>query len=215
MMLEAIQVTAELEAYMNSLLPPRTGVLARLEREAEEQDIPAVGPAVGQLLRLLARAVGARRILELGTATGYSALWLLSASAESRLVGLEVDPERARAARANLEEMGMAGRAEIVEADAIAHLRSHPGPFDLIFNDLLNSLSGEQAVSDCFRLCMEELGPGGLLLADNALRRGQVVDPGTQQARNVRLWNRLVSEDGRLDSLIVPLRDGVSIALRK
>jgi caffeoyl-CoA O-methyltransferase len=209
--LPAVPVTPELEDYMVGLLPPREPVLARLEREAAEEDVPAVGPQVGALLRLLADLAGPQSLLELGTALGYSGIWLLRGARGGRLVTLESSPERAARARANFAEAGLAARAEVVESDALAYLESSQATFDLCFNDLLNSFASEEAVERCFRLVMDRLAPGGLLLADNALRRGEVVEPPGRQARNVVRWNELVAAEPRLQGLVLPLRDGVSV----
>jgi predicted O-methyltransferase YrrM len=213
--LAGVALTPPLEDYMESLLPKRDAVLTRMEREYESNNVPAVGPFVGALLLLLARTAGARRMLELGTATGYSGAWLLQSSPEARLVTLELDPARAAEARRNLADAGLAGRAEVLEQDALDYLRQGGESFDLVFNDLLNSFPSEEAVRECFRLSLERLRPGGLLIADNALRRGEVVKPQGQGARNVVLWNRLVADDPRLDCSLIPLRDGVSVARLK
>ena len=210
--LAGVALTPALEDYLESLLPRRDAVLTRMERDYETNNVPAVGPFVGALLLLLARTAGARRMLELGTATGYSGTWLLRSAPEARLVTLELDPARAAAARRNLADAGLAERAEVVERDALDYLRESDGSFDLVFNDLLNSFPSEDAVRECFRLSLEHLGPGGLLIADNALRRGEVLKPQGQGARNVVLWNRLVADETRLDSSVIPLRDGVSVA---
>jgi caffeoyl-CoA O-methyltransferase len=210
--LSGVAVTPDLEDYLDSLLAPRDAVMTRLEQEYEANNVPAVGPFVGALLLLLARTAGARTMLELGTATGYSAAWLLRSSEEARLVTLELDPRRAEEARRNLDELGVGARAEVVERDALEYLREDRKAYDLVFNDLLNSLGSEAAVRECFALSLERLRPGGLLIADNALRRGEVLNPKGQGAKNVVLWNRLVADDNGLDSTLIPLRDGVSVA---
>lgn len=209
--LAGVQITPELEDYVASLVPARDAVLARMEREIEETRIPGVGPAVGQLLSLLVRMNGCRDVLELGCAIGYSAIWL-ARGCSGRVVTLEMDPERARQARANLAEAGLAGRVEVVEADGVAWLAAGNDRFDCVFNDLLNSFPDEATVDGCFENSLRRLRPGGMLLADNALRRGEVVAPRSRGARNVARYNELVAGEPRLESVIVPLRDGVSIA---
>ena len=211
MKLEAVQVTAEIEGYMESLLPARDPVLIRIEGEVSRENVPAVGPSVGQLLYLLLKLGGLRDVLELGTATGYSAIWL-ARGCSGRVVTLETEPGRAERARGNLREAGLADRVEVVEEEGLAYLLDTDRRFDCVFNDLLNSFPDEAAVERCFRLSLERLNPGGLLLADNALARGAVVAPGSRQSRNVARYNELVASEPRLDSVVVPLRDGVSIA---
>ena len=213
--MRAVQLTEDVEAYLDSLLRPRDAVLSRLEADAETNDVPIVGPAVGALLCVLAGLAAPRRILELGTATGYSGVWLLRGAPGARLVATETNHERAEQARAVFAEAGLDGRVDFEEGDALAVLERSEAGFGLIFNDLLNSFPDVATVERCFALSMERLDPGGLLVADNALRRGEVVKPETRMAKNVVRWNPLVSQDERLDSTLVPLRDGVMIARRR
>jgi caffeoyl-CoA O-methyltransferase len=209
--LSSLRLTPELEDYLDATLPARDPVLERLERELAQNDIPGVGPAVGQLLLLLARMAGCRDAIELGAAVGYSTIWLARGCAGG-VVTLELDGERATAARRNLAEAGLGDRVRVLEEDGVAHLERGTQAVDCVFNDLLNSLPDETVVERCFEASLRRLNPGGLLLADNALRRGEVTAPSSRGARNVARYNELVARDPRLDSVIVPLRDGVSIA---
>jgi predicted O-methyltransferase YrrM len=211
MRLSSVQVDDRLEQYMESLLAPREPVLARIEEELEEERVPAIGPMVGQLARLLLRLAGCRDVLELGTAVGYSGIWL-ARGCSGRLVTLETDRERAERARANFREAGLDGRIDVVEEDALSYLERERGAVDCVFNDLLNSFPDVGTVERCFELSLDRLSPGGLLLADNALGRGQVVAPDSRQARNIARYNELVAGNPRLESVIVPLRDGFSVA---
>jgi predicted O-methyltransferase YrrM len=210
--LEAVPITAELEAYMVGLIGARDEVLARLEREADEKGVPIVGPQVGTLLYVLSATLSPRRMLELGTATGYSAIWLARGAPEARLVTVEKDGRRAEQARKSFREAGLEERVELVEGDALEYLGRTEAHFDLIFNDLLNSFPDEGTVERAFELSLRRLAPGGLLVADNALRRGEVLEPSSQGSRNVVRYNQLVARKGRLRGLVIPLRDGVSVA---
>jgi len=209
--LHPVQVDERVEQYMESLLPPREPVLQRIERELEGERIPAIGPMVGQLARLLLRLQGCRDVLELGTAVGYSAIWL-AGGCSGQVVTLETDHDRAGRARANIRDAGLAGRVEVVEEGALDYLERERGAVDCVFNDLLNSFPDERMVERCFELSLGRLNPGGLLLADNALGRGEVVRPESRQARNIARYNELVARTPGLESVIVPLRDGFSIA---
>jgi predicted O-methyltransferase YrrM len=209
--LSSVHVTRELDDYLESMLPARDPVLRRLEREIATSDVQGVGPAVGQLLTLVTRLGGCRDAIELGAAIGYSTIWLARGCSGS-VVTLELDPDRAARARRNLAEAGLGDRVHVIEEDGIAFLEREDRPVDCIFNDLLNSFPDQTAVERCFELSMRRLRPGGLLLADNALRRGEVAAPTSRGARNVACYNGLVAHDPRLESVIVPLRDGVSIA---
>jgi predicted O-methyltransferase YrrM len=211
MRLPPIQVDARLEDYMESLLPPRDPVLERIERELEQDNVPAIGPMVGQLLCLLLRIRGAGDVLELGTAVGYSAIWL-ARGCSGRVVTLETDAARAARARANLAAAGLSDRVEVRKEDALRYLETVSQRVDCVFNDLLNSFPDARTVERCFELSLVRLNPGGLLLADNALGRGEVVRPDSRQARNIARYNELISRTPSLESVVVPLRDGVSMA---
>jgi len=207
-----VEVDDKLQQYMDALVPKRDAVLARLEDEARREDIPIVEPHEGALLYLLVKIAGARRVLELGTATGYSGIWMLRGTQDGTLTSFELDHARAERARANFAEAGFGKQATVIEENATTGLEKIDSRFDVCFIDLLNSFRSEEITRRVFELCMERLDAGGLLMADNALRQGEVLEPNTQQARNVEYYNRLVSEDPRLESVVIPIRDGLSVA---
>jgi predicted O-methyltransferase YrrM len=196
------------EAYFLNFVPPRDELLQRLEAEATLEDIPIVGPVVGELLYILARAAEARRIMELGTATGYSAIYLGRAAAATggRLVTLEAHREMARRAEANLREAGLAEVAEVVCGDALEALAAAPaGSLDLVFMDI-EKRDYARALPDLRRA----LKTGGLLVADN------VAFPDADGFNR-----RIVWEPGwRAVSLLAflpfhsPERDGLCLALK-
>jgi caffeoyl-CoA O-methyltransferase len=210
--MRTVEVTDALQAYMEGLVPARDPVLARMEDEAERESIPIVGPHEGALLSLLVALTGAKRILELGSATGYSGIWILRGTEGGTLTTFEVDHKRAERARANLAAAGYAKEAMVLEEDAIGGLEKLDGRFDACFIDLLNSFPSEDVTRRALELCMERLEAGALLMADNALRQGDVVKPKNQQSRNVAHYNELVAKHPRLQSVVVPIRDGLSIA---
>jgi len=210
--LAAVPVTAEIERYIEGLLPERDPLLTRIEHEIEVEDVHGVGAQVGSLLQLLLRLAGAKRVLELGTAVGYSGIWLLRGTDGGSLVTLEQDPARAGRARANFAEAGFEEQAQVLEEDAIAYLERPGDGFDAVFNDLLNSFPSEAVAERSFELSLARLRPGGLLIADNALRRGEVVRPRSRGARNVNRYNRLVAASPRLDPVLITVRDGLSVA---
>lgn len=210
--MRTIEVDDALQAYMDSLVPVRDPLLARLEEEAHLQDIPIVDVHEGALLCLLVKLAGGTRILELGTATGYSGIWLMRGTRDGTITTFEMDPERARRARANFAEAGFGERATVIEENAVQGLEKLDGRFDVCFIDLLNSFRSEEVTRNVVDLCLERLEPGALLMADNALRQGEVLSPQTQQAKNVRFYNGMVAKDPRLDSVVIPIRDGLSVA---
>jgi len=210
--MRTVEVTDELQAYIDGLLPPRDVVLARMEDEAQRENIPIVGPHEGALLSLLVKIAGANRVLELGTATGYSGIWLLRGTNAGELTTFEVDHKRAERARANFSEAGLSSQATVLEQDAVGGLQKLETRFDACFIDLLNSFPSEDVTLRVAELCLERLDAGALLMADNALRQGEVLKPKTQQARNVASYNQWVAKHPRLESIVIPIRDGLSVA---
>jgi predicted O-methyltransferase YrrM len=172
---------------------------------------------VGALLRVLAAAVGARRVLEIGGGIGYSAIWMARALPPGGLlVSFEIDPARARAAAANFTRAGVSDRANLMVGDARRLLSKVSGPFDLIFND------GDKRQHDALHdRLVALLRPGGLLVTDNALWDGEVV-PGyaaapardADETRAIAAYNERLASDPRLQTTIVPLRDGVAISVK-
>src|SRR6202171_1234144 len=207
--MRTVEVTDELQAYLDGLVPPRDRVLARMEEEANRESIPIVDAHEGALLSLLVKIAGARRVLELGTATGYSGIWLLRGTGDGELTTFEGDHARAERARANFSEAGLGKRAVVLEQDAVGGLEKLDSRFDACFIDLLNSFPSEEVTRRVAELCLERLDGGALLMADNALRQGEVVKPKTQQARNVAAYNAWVARPPRLESVGIPIRTGL------
>ena len=210
--MRTVEVTDDLQVYLDGLVPKRDKVLARLEDEAHRENIPIVDTHEGQLLYLLVKLARGKRILELGTATGYSGIWLLRGTDGGTLTTFEMDHERAARARKNFADAGFGDRALVIEENAVQGLAKLDDRFDVCFIDLLNSFRSEDVTRQAFDLCMERLDAGGLLMADNALRQGEVVRPSNQQAKNVAAYNDLVAKDSRLESVVIPIRDGLSVA---
>jgi predicted O-methyltransferase YrrM len=154
----------DLEGHFREFIPPRDELLQALEEEAHTEKIPIIGPVVGELLFILARATKAKDILELGTATGYSAIYLARGAEPQggRVVTLELDPGMAVRARGNCTKAGVGDRVEIREGDALMLMEGMTGPFDLIFLDI-DKESYLAALTHAQRL----LRVGGLLVADN------------------------------------------------
>ncbi len=210
--MRTVEVSDAIQAYMDGLVPARDPVLRRMEEEAHRENIPIVDAHEGALLALLVRIAGGTRILELGTATGYSGIWMLHGTKNGTITTYEMDPERAKRARANFSEAGFGKRALVLEENAVEGLEKLDGRFDVCFIDLLNSFRSEEITRRVFDLCIQHLDAGALLMADNALRQGEVLNPTTQQDRNVVLYNELVAKHPQLDSVVIPIRDGLSVA---
>jgi caffeoyl-CoA O-methyltransferase len=154
----------DMDGYFRTLVPQTDALLLELEAEAARESIPIVGPVVGELLFVLARATGAARLLELGTATGYSGIFLGRACAgiSGRVISLEHDEAMAARARANLNRAGLSQVVEVRVGEALKLMAEMTGPFDLIFLDI-DKESYRPALAQAQRL----LRLGGLLVADN------------------------------------------------
>jgi predicted O-methyltransferase YrrM len=174
---------AAVDEYLSDRLAPGAAALTEALAANAAAGLPAadVSPAQGRLLELLARLCGARAILEIGTLGGYSTIWLAGAlPPDGRLVTLESDPHHAHVARANLARAGLSGVVEVVEGPALETLPGVPGAFDLVFID-----ADKQRSVDYLALALERSRPGTLIVADNVVRGGTVVDPESEDPRVV------------------------------
>ncbi len=201
-------VNPEIENYILGLLPPRDAVLAEMEARAAAERIPIIGPAVAGLLAQLVHISGARRIFELGSAIGYSTIWLARAAGEgSEIHYSDSSPENARQARAYFERAGVAGRIQVHVSDALAALRETPGEFDLIFNDV-----DKEGYPGVLEAVPSRLRVGGLFLTDNVLWHARVLNPPDETSRAVVEFNHGLFSRNDFSSCLIPIRDGVTIA---
>ena len=204
-------VAPEIEQYIATLHPAGDAVQQRMERIAAERSFPIVGPHVGRLLGLLARAVGARRVLELGSGFGYSALWFSRALPENG----EVHCTESSAANRDLalellEQAGVAGRVRFHLGDARELLEQIDGPFDVVFNDI-----DKEQYPEVIEPVVSRLRPGGLFLTDNVLWKGRVAqDAPDATTRAVLEFNRRVHQHPLLNTTILPIRDGVALCYK-
>ena len=206
------------EQYLASLNRSADSVLQAIARAGEERSLPLVDAEVGALLRTLAMAAGARRILEIGTAIGYSGIWLAGALPDGgSLLTMEMNADRAREARNNFERAGLADRVNVIVGDAQRMLAKVGGPFDVIFQD-----GDKQLYSPLLDRLVTLLRPGGLLITDNVLWDGEVVpgfvarpqrDPGDTRA--IAEYNERLAAHPQLITSIVPMRDGVAISVKR
>jgi caffeoyl-CoA O-methyltransferase len=196
------------EKYMDGLLPKRDAVLADMERYASRRKIPIIGPACGRLLHLLAQVSGAKRMFEMGSAIGYSTIWLArGAGAEAEIYYTDGDPDNAQRARANFRRGGVEDRIELLVGDAVELIDGVPGVFDLIFIDV-----DKQQYPDALRKALPRLRSGGLLITDNVLWYGRAPRRSKDaRTRAIQQFNRMIYSSKDLFPVIVPLRDGVAV----
>ncbi len=200
--------------YLAALIPPRDPVLAEMEQRAEREGIPIVGPVVGRLLYQLALIAGARRVMELGSAIGYSTMWWARAVGPSGTVWYsDASEENARDAIGYLERGGVAHRVHVLVGDAVKCMAAVKGKFDIVFCDI-----DKPGYPAALRAAMPRLKRGGLLVVDNTLWKGRVTSRwgGDAATKAVKRLNRLVyGDDAWAFSVVLPLRDGVTVVVKR
>ena len=210
-------VDPRVEDYMRSLLGRYDEpVLLEMEAEGKERGFPIIGRLVGVTVELLARSIGARRVFELGSGFGYSAYWFSRAVGPGGEVhGTDGDPANEAKALEYLGRAGLEGPIRWHVGDAVANLNAIDGEFDVVYDDI-----DKEGYPDAWRAARERIRVGGLYLCDNVLWSGAVADPEGDHGRDratteaILEHNRLIAQDERYVSSIVPTRDGVMVALR-
>lgn len=207
-------IPESLNAYLDALVPPRHPELAAMEAEAARTNFPIIGPASGQLCYLLARLIEARSVFELGSGFGYSTAWFARAVLENgggTVHHTVWDQALSGQARGHLGALGLAEIVQYRVGEAVQALQETPGPFDVIFNDI--DKAGYPASLPVIKA---KLRPGGLLITDNLLWHGRVLDPQDETAdtRAIREYTRLVVSDPAWSAMVVPVRDGLLVARR-
>jgi len=207
-------VNEDVERYIRSLLARHDEpVLLEMEELARERKFPIVDRHVGVTLEILARSIGAQRVFELGSGFGYSAYWFARAVDEVHCT--DGDPENEKLAADFLDKVGLWDRIQYHVGDAVTSLRSVQGDFDIVYCDI-----DKHGYPDAWLVARERIRPGGLYICDNVLWSGRVTEdpprddvrPGWTEA--IVEHNQLVATDPRYVSSILPIRDGVMLAIR-
>ncbi|MDA8211009.1 MAG: O-methyltransferase [Clostridia bacterium] len=211
-------VQEEVRQYIRELLPPRDELFYEMEQEAREKMIPIVEPEVGHLLYWLATTKKSRRVLEIGTAIGYSTLWIAKAvlPLEGEITTLEINAPRAEAARRYFKKAGVEEKIKLVFGDARELLYEQTGPFDFIF---LDAAKGKYV--EFLDKCVDLLQPGGILVAEDVFMRGMVISGEIDKRRNktavarLRSYLEQVMEHKSIETIILPVGDGITISTKK
>jgi predicted O-methyltransferase YrrM len=211
-------IWSAVDGYITGTLVPSDPALDAALETAAAAGLPAinVAPNQGKLLHLLARIKGARTILEIGTLGGYSTIWLARAlPAGGRLITLEVDPKHAEIARGNIDRAGVGDAVEIRVGPALESLPTLDGPFDMVFID-----ADKPSNADYFTWALRLTRPGGLIVVDNVVRGGAVIQAGSGDANvvGVRRLNELIAAEPRVSATTIQTvgvkgYDGLTIAL--
>ena len=207
----------EVAAYLESIRAEPDPVLAEMEAQADRDGVPVVPPVTGRMLGVLVAATGARTIVEVGTATGTSGLYMARAlPADGRIITFDIDPDRQRAAAAFLERAGVAGKFDFRLQDAREGLAGVDVGVDFAFIDGV-----KQQYSDYLDGILPHLRPGGLIVADNVLMSGTVAtgDPAgpwsDEHIAAMRAFNERLQSDPALESTVLPVGDGLALAVRR
>ncbi len=202
--------------YLNTLMPKHTGILARLEQDAAEQQIPIITPEVASLMEVLIKTTNPKHILEVGTAIGYSALlFCLAAGLESHLITIEREPHLIDTARANIDEAGLTNQIKVMPGDATEVLPCLTEPVDMIFLD-----GAKGHYTQMLEHCLNLLKPGGLLISDNVLFRGMVASEEKVKRRQgtivtrMRTYLETITHHPQLKTSLLPIGDGLAISLK-
>jgi predicted O-methyltransferase YrrM len=203
-----------LERYVLELFATEDARLARIRARHTDANLPAIhiSPDEGKLLHVLLHAVGARRVLELGALGGYSGVWMARAlPPDGELITVEMDHRHAQIAREAYRDAGVGDRVRVIEGAALEVLPTLTPGFDSVFVD-----ADKAPMAQYFEWGVRLLRRGGLLLGDNAFHAGAVVDSAntTPETEGVRAFNRLAATDPRVVSTVVPIRDGLCIAVK-
>jgi caffeoyl-CoA O-methyltransferase len=199
--------------YLYSMLPKRDDVLVEMEEYATQHNVPIVGPAVARVLQQLALMLNARSVFELGSAIGYSTIWWAQAVGEKgRVVYTDGDVKNAERARSYFTRAGVSDRITLHTGDALEVLSEQKQEFDIIFNDV-----DKDDYPRVLRLVAPRLRKGGLFITDNVLWSGRVAEknPTDSRTRAIVEFNRKLQDSKDFYTTILPIRDGLAVALKK
>jgi caffeoyl-CoA O-methyltransferase len=199
--------------YLYSMLPKRSEVLAEMEAYASEHNIPIVGPAVARVLQQLALMINAKTVFELGSAIGYSTLWWAQAVGEKgRVIYTDGDRKNAERARGYFDRAGVSSRITLHTGDALEVLSEQKEQYDIIFNDV-----DKEDYPRVLRLASARLRKGGLFITDNVLWSGRIAEknPTDATTKAILEFNQLLYNSPDFFTTILPIRDGLAVALKK
>lgn len=200
-----------IESYLNDVIPERDSVLTAMEEYATQNNFPIVGPLVGRLLYVLTYATKAKRVLELGSGFGYSAYWFAKGVGNDGIVlCTDKNPENEKKAKAYFKRGKISDRMQFHTSDALSVFDFTEGVFDIIFNDV-----DKELYPKVIKKAIPRLKKGGLLISDNALWKGKVLDKNLDAATaGVLTYTRLAYSSRELFNTIIPLRDGVIVSVK-
>ena len=208
--------TQQITDYLRSLIKENTGILKELEEKALKEYIPIISPEVAQLIRLLTEMTSTGKILEIGSAIGYSSILFAGFSENMKVTTIEMDEERAAQAEENISRAGLDGKITLLRGNALEVMDELTDRFDLVFVD-----AAKGQYNNFLPKCLKLLKTGGILVSDNILYRGTVAETGFIPRKhrtiivNMKEYLKKISEDEKLTTSIIPIGDGVAVSLKK
>lgn len=206
-----------MEEYIRGLIPDRTGVLKEIEDFARENKVPIVQKETGKFLEFMVNMKKPLRILELGTAIGFSSILMYEASGNNPdIVTIERDEKMIELAKINLKRFNLQDKIKIEEGDCLEILEKLQEPFDLIFMD-----AGKGHYNHFLPHCLRLLKEDGIIIADNVLFRGMVASKELVKRRKITIVKRMrtylemVSSDENLITSVIPMGDGIAVTKRR
>lgn len=206
---------ADIKEYLEQLVPERPAEMQKMEVYGAQKSFPIIGPAAGYFCYQVARMIGARSVFELGSGYGYSTAWFAKAVKENGggvVHHVVWDEKLSNMARIHLAKLGYDDIVRYQVGEAVKALREAPGPFDLIFNDIT-----KQGYPESVPVIGSKLRKGGVLLIDNMLWSGRILDEDdqTEDTNAIRKTTRLLTTDPSWLVTLVPIRDGVMVAYKQ
>jgi caffeoyl-CoA O-methyltransferase len=207
-------ITSEILRYCEAHSSPDSPHCAAIAEETRAKTTRAgmlAGPVQGAFLSILARSTGARRVLEIGTFTGYSALKIAEGlPPDGEIITCDIDPGVTEIARRLWAESPHGKKITLKLGPALATIEGLPGPFDMVFID-----ADKENCVNYWEACLPKVRRGGLILVDNVLWRGSVIDPKDKDGAAVAAFNARAARDARVDLVVLTLRDGLTLACRR
>jgi len=216
------EIFEQVDKYISGLVGGEDDVLLATDKSIEEANLPpiSVSPNQGKFLQVLAKSCNAKKILEIGTLAGYSTIWMARALPQGgRLISLEFDPHHAQVARANIQRAGLQDVVDIRVGKAIDIMpqlvENGEGPFDMIFID-----ADKPPYTEYFQWALKLSRPGTLIVADNVIREGKVLDPDStdEMVTGVRRFNDFLANSDTVTATIIQtvgskMHDGMALAV--
>ena len=211
-MMKGLPITEQLYDYIVETFAPEDALLKAMPADAEKQGVPLIhiSPEQGKFLQVLMRACNAKRVIEIGSLFGYSALWMARAlPADGKLFALELSPLHVKVIRQNAQRAGLSDKIEVIEGDARETLKTLQGPFDFAFVD-----AEKMEYIAYYEQVMTLLRPGAIIVADNASGHGDAWNSKAKgNVPGIRAMNQRMASDPRITALLVPISDGMCVGV--